>query len=94
MACERAWWDYVGSVNSHISAIDDLVRHATKYVGLTPEDEILLTYEEVEHLLDTIAHAEATLRIQEEYLERYFVALQQHDRLPVGCGTGEREHDT
>jgi hypothetical protein len=93
MACERAWWDYIATFNAHVSAIDDLARHATKYIGVSPEDELLLTYEEVEELLELISRAETTLRIQEEFIERYFVAMQQHGRFAVGCGSGEREHD-
>jgi hypothetical protein len=93
MSCERSWWDYVGAVNGHVAAIQRLTEAASQFAGMNPEDTLMLDQEEVDELLELIGGADASLRIQLERLEAYFVAMQGHDRFVTGCRSGNREHD-
>lgn len=93
MSCERTWWDYVGSVNAHVTAIGDLARHARHYAGMSEEDDLLLTFEEVNEFLDLIDRAQRTLRAQQDQLEAYYRDMQGHGKFATGCATSRREHD-
>jgi len=87
MSCERAWWDYVASVNAHIAAQQEFLDLAgLMFGGMTPRDSLLLSYEEVQELLDAIGKMDATLREQRRQLETYYAAMREHGGYSPGVG--------
>ena len=79
MSCERTWWEYVASVNAHIGALHEFLDLSGMMFGaMTPRDSLLLSYEEVNELLDAIGHVDATMREQRRQLELYYAAMREH----------------
>ncbi len=87
MSCERAWWDYVASVNAHIAALNEFLDLAGLTFGaMTPRDSLLLSYDEVHELLDAVGNVDKTLREQRRQLEVYYAAMREHGDYSPGVG--------